>query len=96
MLPVSVCRNCHKGYMLYPGETELREELNEGFEALEPIEEIAQIHVKVMNIDEFYEWLRQKKCLKCAHEWLAQSPAPLRCPNCKSHRWQEEEEITNE
>jgi predicted Zn-ribbon and HTH transcriptional regulator len=97
MLPVTVCKNCYKAYLLYPAQIELVDNSDDpAYSSLEPLDDIAQIPIKVMTIDEFYHWLREKKCLNCGHKWLAQSPEPLRCPNCKSHRWQEEEEITNE
>lgn len=96
MLPVSVCKQCYRAYLLYPAQTELADDTNSGSGVLEPKDNAPAIPIKVMTIDEFYRWLREKKCLKCGHEWLAQSPDPLRCPNCKNHHWQEEEEITNE
>ena len=31
--------------------------------------------------------MKQKKCIKCGHEWLPRINDPKQCPRCKNYDW---------
>ena len=43
---------------------------------------------QTMNHEQFFKWLREKKCQLCGRAWIARQPKPAVCPRCKSSYWQ--------
>lgn len=38
--------------------------------------------------------LPQYICSKCGEKWNPKVPAPKKCPNCQTRKWQEKKEVT--
>ena len=47
---------------------------------------------QMMNHEQFFHWIREKKCLLCGRTWTARQPKPAVCPRCKSSYWQKGKE----
>ena len=45
-----------------------------------------------MTMEQFFHWIREKKCLLCGRTWTARQPKPAVCPRCKSSYWQKGKE----